>query len=60
MRRISITIRSPDAKLLAVRIDPFPQQVTGSASLRTRRPPDAYKIGRKSMAIAAVGAPAVV
>src|SRR4051812_37498799 len=34
MRRIATEIRPPDAKLAAVRIDPFPQDLGGGPSLR--------------------------
>jgi hypothetical protein len=60
MGRISIKIRSPNSKVLAMRVDPFPQDVTGSTSLRTGRTSDADEIGRKPVAIAAAGAPTVV
>src|SRR5712691_1571455 len=60
MRRISIEIRSPDPELFAVRIDPLPQYLTGTQSLRTRCALDAHEIGRKPVAIAAPAAPAMV
>src|SRR5260221_603615 len=60
MRRISIEIRSPDSKLLAVCIDPFQEAFSGNPSLRPCRAFDAYDIGGKPVAIPAAGAPAMV
>src|SRR4029450_10502801 len=60
MRRISIEIRSPDSKLLAVWIDPFPEVFSGNPSLRPCRAFDAHDIGGKPVAIAAAEAPAMV
>src|SRR5260370_32881780 len=60
MRRISIEIRPPDSKLLAVCIDPFPQAFSGNPSLRPCRAFDAYDIGGKPRARAAAGARALV
>src|SRR5712671_5924507 len=51
MRRILIEIRSPDSKLLAVCIDPFPQVFSGYPSLRPGPAFDAHHIGRKPAAI---------
>src|SRR5438046_1663046 len=53
MRRISIEIRSPDSKLLAVSIDPFPQVFSGNQPLCLGRASDAHDIGRKPVTIAA-------
>jgi hypothetical protein len=60
MRRIPIEIRSADAKLLAVCIDPFPEAFGGNPSLCPRRAFDADDIGGKPVAIAAAEAPAMV
>src|SRR5260221_1654586 len=60
MRRISIQIRSPDSKLVAVCIDPFPQAFGESPPLRSCRAFDAHDIGGKPVAIAAAEAPAMV
>ena len=53
MRRVSIKIWSSDSKLFFVRIDPFPQLLTGSPSLRTCLALYADDISCKPMAIAA-------
>src|ERR1700682_3084543 len=45
MRRISIEIRSPDSKLLPVRINPFPEAFSGSPSPRLGCAFDTYAIG---------------
>src|SRR3977135_4350513 len=60
MRRISIEIRPPNSKLLAVFIDPFPEAFGGNPSLRPGPAFDAHHIGRKPAAIAAAEAPAMV
>ena len=60
MRRIPVGIGPPDSKLLAVRIDPFPEVFTGDISLIPRRALDAHDIGRKPMAIAAARAAAMI
>src|SRR5258707_3215027 len=60
MRRISIEIRPPNSKLLAVFIDPFPEAFGGNPSLRPGSAFDAHHIGRKPPAIAAAEAPAMV
>src|SRR5258706_16058349 len=60
MRRISIEIRSPDSKLLAVCIDPFPEAFSGNPSLPPCRAFYAYDIGGKPVAITAAEAPAMV
>jgi len=46
MRRISIEVWSSDSKLFFVGIDPVPQLLTGSQSLRTCLALYAYDIGR--------------
>ena len=53
MRRIFTEIRSPNSKLLAVFIDPFPELFGGNPSLRPCRAFDTHDIGRKPVAIAA-------
>jgi hypothetical protein len=60
MRRIPVEIRSPDPKLLFVRIDPLPQDFAPLASLQTCLPLHADEISRKPMAIAAAATPAMV
>ena len=52
MRRVSIEIRPPDSKFLAVIIDPFPQAFTGNASLCTCLGLYAHEVGRKPVAAA--------
>src|SRR4029077_838769 len=60
MHWISVGVRSPDSKLLPVRIDPFPEVFAGDISLIARLALDAHDISRKPVAIAAAGAAAVV
>src|SRR5260370_11109528 len=52
MRRISIEIRSPDSKLLAVCIDPFPEALSGNPSLRPCRAFNAHAIRGQPLALA--------
>src|SRR5262245_37975292 len=47
MRRIAIVIGAAHAKLLAVRIDPFPEDLAGRLPLSARVALDADDIGRK-------------
>src|SRR5512132_425253 len=60
MRWILVEVRTADAKLLFVRIDPLPQDFTRRTSLRTCLALHAHKIGCKPMAIAAAAAAAMV
>src|SRR3984893_4176592 len=60
MRRILIEIGSPDSKLLPACIDPFPEAFSGNPSLGPCCAFDAHDIGRKTMAVAAAEAPAMV
>src|SRR5262249_33610818 len=60
MRRISIEIRSPDAEVFAVRIDPLPQIFRCTGLLGTRRALYADDIGRQPVAIAAAETSTVV
>ena len=57
---IFIKIRSPNSKLLAVRVDPFPQILTRNPSLGACLTLDADEISRKPMAIAAAEASTMV
>ena len=59
-RWILVEIRSPDPEIFFVRVDPLPQDFTPRASLRGRLALHAHEIGRKTMAIAAAAAPAMV
>jgi len=56
MRGVSIEIWSADSELFFVRIDPFPQLLTGSQSLRTCLAPYAHDINRQPVTIAAAEA----
>ena len=60
VRRIPAEIGPPDAELLAVGIDPFPERFTGGQTLGPRRAIDADDIGRQPMAIASAQAAAVI
>src|SRR5882724_11693167 len=60
MRRIAIEVGSPDAKILAIRIDPFPERLGRDPALRLRRALGADDVGRKPVAITAAGAAAVI
>ena len=60
MRRVSIEIRPPDSKFLAVIIDPFPQASAGDGSLCTCLALYAHEIDRKPVAVAAAQTPVVV
>src|SRR6516164_9742539 len=60
MRWILVEIRSPDPKFFFVRVDPFPQDFTPRASVRTRVALHAHEVGRKPMAIATAAAPTMV
>ena len=60
MRWIEFEIRSPDAVLLAVGIDPLPEGFRRSPALRPIGAVDADDIGRQPAAIAAAKAAAVV
>src|SRR5713101_1195230 len=60
MRWVSIEIWSSDSKLFFVRIDPFPQLLTGSQSLCTCLALDAHDIGRSPVTIAAAEASTMI
>ena len=60
MRRISVKIRSPDTKLLAVDIDPFPETFARGPSLIACPAVDADNVGGKAMTVAAAETPAVI
>src|SRR3954452_21802972 len=60
MRRIFNKIGSADPKVLPVCIDPFPQILNGDPSLRLCPALDAEDVGRKSLALAAAKASAMV
>src|SRR5215211_3303143 len=60
MRRVSIAIRTPDPKLLLVRINPLPQLLAPRVALHTGLALDAHEIDRKPVAVAAAAAPAMV
>src|SRR6516162_9027871 len=60
MRWILVEIRPADPKFFFVRVDPFPQDVTPRASVRTRVALHAHEVGRKPMAIATAAAPTMV
>jgi hypothetical protein len=60
MRWVSIEIWSSDSELFFVRIDPFPQLLTGSQSLCTCLALDAHDIGRSPMTIAAAEASTMI
>src|ERR1700730_10812215 len=51
MRRVSIEIRTRDPELLAVGVDPLPQNFARDPALRPRLALDAHEIGRKPVAI---------
>lgn len=60
MRRVSIEVWSSDSKLFFVRIDPFPQLLTGSPSLCTCRTLYAHDIGGQPVTIAAAEASTMI
>ena len=60
VRRVSIEIRPANAKLLAVRIDPFPEDIAVRALLRARLAAHAHKISRKPVAVATMRAPTMI
>src|SRR5260370_16741536 len=53
VRRVSIEIGSSDTKLFLVRIDPFPQLLTGNPSLCPCLALYAHDIGREPVTVAA-------
>ena len=60
MRWIKVEIRTADAELCTVGIDPFPQLFACPVSLRTCLTLYAHDIGRHAMTIAAAQAAAMV
>src|SRR5262249_53214148 len=60
MRWILVEIRSPDPKFFFVRVDPFPQDFTPRASVRTRVALHAHEVGRNPRAMPPGAAPAMV
>src|SRR5262245_45758015 len=60
MRGIAVEIGTPDAEILAVGIDPFPEGFGRNPALRLGRALGADDVGRKPVAIAAAGAAAVI
>jgi hypothetical protein len=57
---IFIKIRSPDSKILAVRVNPFPQTFACNESFRTGLAPCADKIGSKPVTVASPQASTMV
>src|SRR5882757_7013463 len=59
MRRIEAEIRSADAELLSVRIDPFPERFARIVSLIARTTIDAHDIGGQPVTVATAQAAAM-
>src|SRR5260370_10639812 len=60
VRRVSIEIGSSDTKLFFVRIDPFPQLLTGNPSLCPCLALYAHDIGRQPVTVAAAAASTII
>src|SRR5260370_27538075 len=60
VRRVSIEIGSSDTKLFFVRIDPFPQLLTGNPSLCPCLALYAHDLGRQPVALATAEASTII